>query len=124
MQGLSHQVKLAVTHHTLTASGDSWQLSSDKPLCFVLDPLKQPESKKGKKKNKKRDGVFNIKNFGAVVDISKLKNAIRIMIGWRARYPWVKSYVSLLYILLFMFIFSGLHNTMNRSIYIVPPFVP
>ena len=81
----THQVKLAVTHHTLQACGESWQVTGDKPLVFVLDQPKQADtgSKRGKKK--KRVAGFNIKNFGSVVDVSKMKDARRFVTGWRAR---------------------------------------
>lgn len=87
MESTSVEVKLAVTHHSISASNDSFQLESQKPLTFCLDEPKQPSGKKTKKRKKGGSG-FNAKNFGSIVDISTLKNANRIMIGWRARCPW------------------------------------
>ena len=83
------QVKLGVTHHTLSASAnDAIQLTAEKPLTFVLDALKQRESGKSKTKKRKKGGGtggLNTKNFGSVIDISKFKNAQRFVVGWRAR---------------------------------------
>lgn len=77
------EVKLAVTSHTL--SGE--MLESNKPLTFLLDPLKDREEsgKPSKKKQKKDKGQFTDKNFGSVVDIAQCKNAKRLVVAWRAR---------------------------------------
>lgn len=84
-------MKLAVTHHTLSASAnDAIQLTAGKALTFVLDAPKERESgKKTGKKRKKGGGTagLNTKNFGSVIDISKFKNAKRFVVGWRARRP-------------------------------------
>lgn len=83
------QVKLAITHHTVTAAAnDSLMVTSDKPLVFVLDQPKQDDGKRRKsksKKNKGDKGGLKAQNFGSVVDISKMKDAKRFVVGWRAR---------------------------------------
>ena len=70
----------------MSTSADDLQLSSEKPLAFVLDPVKEREEKKNKGKKRKKSGL-NSKNFGSVIDISKFKNASRVLVGWRARRP-------------------------------------
>lgn len=74
-------MKLAVTHHSLVASGESSAVSMDKPLVFVLDQPKQS------KKRKSKGSALTAKSFGSMLDISKFKNARRCEIGWRVRYP-------------------------------------
>lgn len=83
------QVKLAITHHTVSAGAtgtgpDSLVISTDKPLAFVLDQPKQ-DGKKRKKKAKKN--ALTATSFGAMVNVSKMKDASRFVIGWRARFP-------------------------------------
>ena len=57
-------------------------------MVFVLDPPKQQEKdKKDKKGKKKKSGGLNPRNFGSIIDISKLKGARHFVIGWRARFP-------------------------------------
>ena len=84
-------MKLAVTHHTLSASAnDAIQLTAEKSLTFVLDAPKERESgkqPKASKKRKKGGAGLNTKNFGSVIDISKFKDAKRFVVGWRARRP-------------------------------------
>ena len=88
-----HQVKVAITHHSLQASGESWQVAGEKPLVFVLDQPKDTGSKDSKKGKKKKRQGFNIKNFGSVVDISKMKDARRFVIGWRVRQFWGNKHI-------------------------------
>jgi len=83
-------VKLAVTHHTVTTNGDSWQLTAEKALVFILDAPKQPDTGKKTKKKSKR-GSFNTKNFGSIMSVDKMKNAKRFITGWRCRHPWVSK---------------------------------
>ena len=78
---------MALTHHTLAPLNDSWQLTLEKPIAFVLDePKQRDQPKKGSKKKNKGKGGLNAKNFGAVLDIGQLKNAKRLLVGWRARH--------------------------------------
>lgn len=81
----SLQVKLSVTHHTLSAANET--LTADKPLVFAMEPFKDPGEKKkdNKKKKQKKTHGLNSKNFGSALNISKMKNAQRFVIGWRAR---------------------------------------
>ena len=62
-------------------------MACEKPLVFLLDSPKIPEEEKGRKrkKGKKEPSKWNIKNFGSVVNISMIKKAERVVIGWRAR---------------------------------------
>ena len=62
-----------------------------KDIVFVMDAPKEDEKVKGKKaKNKNGDGSktsLSIKNFGARVDISKLKSATsNFELCWRCRF--------------------------------------
>lgn len=68
-----------------SSANDSLVVTSDKPLVFVLDQPKQDE-KKRKSKGKKNKGGLKPQNFGSIVDISKLKDAKRFIVGWRARF--------------------------------------
>ena len=71
------QVKLEVSHHQKVDGG--WKTT--KPICFVLDEL-QAEKKKPKKA--KKAGVTS-KNFGAYINISKLKSVPSVVLAWRCR---------------------------------------
>ena len=71
------QVKLEVSHHQKVDGG--WKTT--KPICFVLDEL-QAEKKKPKKN--KKAGVTS-KNFGAYINISKLKSVPSVVLAWRCR---------------------------------------
>ena len=104
MESISVEVKLAVTHHTVSASNDSFQLKSQKPLTFCLDEPKQPKKTKKRKKGEKGGSGFNAKNFGSIVDVSTLKNATRIMVGWRARCPWGTTTCYIMFFLIFIYI--------------------
>ena len=76
---------MKLTHHTIS---DGPVVTSEKPLVFVLDPVKEdaPEGgKKKKKKGKKNDGP-TAKNFGAKLSVDKIKNSARFTIGWRVRF--------------------------------------
>ncbi|CAK9042507.1 unnamed protein product [Durusdinium trenchii] len=80
------EVKLCVTHHNL--SSDSEKIERQKSLCFLMDPPKDREAsgKPNKKKLKKAAaGNMTANNFGSILDISKLKRASRVVIGWRVR---------------------------------------
>lgn len=78
------EVKLAITHHSLTASGDSWKVDAEKALVFVLDQPKLMETGAKKGKKAKRAG-YTMKNFGGILNIGKMKDARRFVTGWRAR---------------------------------------
>ncbi|CAL1154099.1 unnamed protein product [Cladocopium goreaui] len=71
------EVKLEVSHHQKVDGG--WKTT--KPICFVLDEL-QAEKKKPKKA--KKAGVTS-KNFGAYINISKLKSVPSVVLAWRCR---------------------------------------
>jgi len=70
-------------------------LTSEKPLAFVLDNRKNPdddeEGSKTKKRKKDKDtanrkgNAVTYKNFGAFVQTSKLKASTKLLIGWRVR---------------------------------------
>ena len=104
----SFQVKLAITHHTIGGSADALKITAEKSLVFVLDPPKQQEEKKDKKGKKKKAGVLNPRNFGSIIDISKLKGARHFVIGWRARFP------SLIIRMLFFVLMSDLLLDPNK----------
>ena len=88
LSNIQFQVKLAITHHSIGGSVDALRISSEKPLVFVRDPPKQQEEKEKKeKKRKKKAGGLNPRNFGSIIDISKLKGSRHFVIGWRARFP-------------------------------------
>ena len=82
---------MQLSHHTLSDE----ILTNTKPLVFLLDNPKsvkeedddQGEDKKKKRKKSKKQGKSSgsIKNFGAFVDISSLKNSASIEIAWRCR---------------------------------------
>ena len=85
----SPQVKVEVSHHARNGE-TGWQ--STKCLVFVLDdpPEKkvkeEKETKKGKKK--KKEPALNLKNYGSVLDIGKVKSASTTMVlAWRCRFP-------------------------------------
>ena len=71
------QVKLEVSHHQKVDGG--WK--TVKPICFVLDEL-QPEPKKSKKK---KSNTITSKNFGAYINVSKLKSVPSLLLAWRCR---------------------------------------
>ena len=78
------QVKLAITHHSIS---ETEMIERQKALCFLMDPPKDREAngKPSKKKAKKNAGAMTPNSFGSVVDIPKLKNCSRLLIGWRVR---------------------------------------
>ena len=49
------QVKLAVTHHTIAHTADTWQPTLDKPLTFVLDAQKPREDQEEEDAIRDRD---------------------------------------------------------------------
>ena len=79
------QVKLALTHHTLSSDGT---IQSDKPLTFLMDPVKETKPPKKKQKKQGSDRSMTSKNFGSVLDIPMVKKARRLLIGWRMRHPF------------------------------------
>lgn len=68
-----------MSHHVFTGVGGQRVLQADKPLCFLLDEKKDPnaEEKKGKKKKNAKDQAPSFKNFGALLNLGKLKGAQR-----------------------------------------------
>ena len=84
------QVKIEVSHHAL--QDGAWKTT--KPLVFVLDNIPEEKQKKVKKelKEKKRklkkegtDGI-SMKNFGAHLDVPKIKSAEHLTTAWRCRF--------------------------------------
>lgn len=85
---------MKVSHHAFSGTGDQKVLQPDKPLCFLLDERKggqdeekkkpKKEGKKGKPK-KKDQQVPTFKNFGALLNVAKLKGVSKMVIGWRMR---------------------------------------
>eukprot|EP00913_Durusdinium_trenchii_P021012 g19745.t1 len=73
------QVAVKMSHHVFTGVGGQRVLQADKPLCFLLDEKKDPnaEEKKGKKKKNAKDQAPSFKNFGALLNLGKLKGAQR-----------------------------------------------
>ena len=79
------KVKLRISHHTMKKSECS--LTQSKELVFVLDAPKEEERpKKKQKKNTNGDTAgVTVKNFGASLQIPKVKTSNLISIGWRCR---------------------------------------
>lgn len=81
------QVKVTLSHHSIA---DGPKITAEKPLVFVLDPLKdmdapEAEGKKRKKKSKKGKAEPTAKNFGARLSVDKMKSSARFIVGWRMR---------------------------------------
>ena len=71
------KVKVQISHHSLLENGD---LKQSKALVFVLDMPSEDAP------GKKRKATITAKNFGAHVNISRLKaNGDNLMIVWRCR---------------------------------------
>ena len=87
------KVKIAVSHYIL--ANDHSQISSEKPLVFVLDNIKEEEDMgdDGKKRKKRKKHSQTAKNkttstansFGSVLKISQFKGNPKFVIGFRAR---------------------------------------
>lgn len=78
-------MKLALTNHDMSPDN----VVANKPLVFQMDPFKQDREDTGKapkKKQKKSVGSMTEKNFGSIVDVTKIKAAKRIVIAWRVRF--------------------------------------
>ena len=79
------QVKVKLSHHPVTDGN----ISSEKPLIFLMDPAKDDEAgesgKKKRKKSKKAHDGPSAKNFGAKLSMDKIKASQKIIIGWRVR---------------------------------------
>ena len=76
-----------VSHHKRVDS--EW--ASSKPLVFVLDPVKDPSVKtedkpKKRKAEKSKAPAVNLKNYGARLDMGKVKASSKLTIAWRARF--------------------------------------
>ena len=77
---------MEVSHHKLHEG----EFKNTSPLVFVMDDLPDPESEKVKKekkskKSKTKDSITT-RNFGAHVDVSKLKSAEHLSLAWRCRF--------------------------------------
>lgn len=93
------EVKLAISHHSLNAERD--QLTSEKPLVFVLDPPKDDEDggdgKKAKKaKKRKNKQTVTPNSFGSGLCINKFKASTTFVIGYRCRLEWNQSLIDFL----------------------------
>ena len=82
------KVKVRISHHTLKKSDQS--ISQAKDLVFVLDPLADAEQTKKKRKLKKggkdaKESTVSVKNFGAHLNIPKVKNSQHVGLAWRCR---------------------------------------
>ena len=74
------KVKLEVSHHI--QQDENW--TSSKPLVFVMDET--PEVPKKTKKRSKNGSTMTSKNFGAFMNISKIKTcATTLLVAWRCR---------------------------------------
>jgi len=83
-------VKLAISHYIL--SSDRSQVTSEKPLVFALDNVKQDDGgdeepgKKRKKKSKpSKSKTITVNSFGSGLKISQFKGNPKFVIGFRAR---------------------------------------
>jgi len=85
------QVKIEISHHQLSDNGE---LTSVKPLVFLVDEPPtgnqgagdvKKEKKRGKKKKPAGPPVPTSKNFGGHLQISKVKNAQILVLAWRCR---------------------------------------
>ncbi len=91
------QVKLAISHYILSA--DRSQVSSEKPLVFALDNVKQDDGgddETGKKKRKKSKtskskAMTTVNSFGSGLKISQFKGNPKFVIGFRARLGMQKT---------------------------------
>lgn len=70
-------MKIGVSHHRV---GDDGTVSCDKKLVFLLDEVKKPD-----KKRRKKDQGPSAKNFGARIDVVKMKSCTMFLLGWRCR---------------------------------------
>lgn len=107
------KVKLAVSHHILAS--DHSQLSSEKPLVFVLDNLKQEEEtgednkkkrKKGKQNQNKNKNTSTFNSFGSLLKISQFKGNPKFIIGFRARLGLPNARSCTLFLFHFPFLIS------------------
>ena len=72
---------MEVSHHAFN-DGD-WK--STKPLVFVLDNMADLDAKDNKKSKKNKGKNLTHRNFGAFLDIGKVKSAQHLSLAWRCR---------------------------------------
>lgn len=89
------QVKVDVSHHKRVDS--EW--ASAKPLVFVLDPVKDPSVKaedkpKKRKAEKSKAPSVNLKNYGARLDMGKVKASSKLTLAWRARFDGCQTWLN------------------------------
>lgn len=81
------KVKLALSHHSLNEARD--QVTSDKPLVFVMEQPKQDDdddgAKRKKKKKKAKQTNSNMNSFGNGLSVNKFKGNSKFIIGFRCR---------------------------------------
>ena len=82
-------MKLALSHHLLNDARD--QVSSEKPLVFVMEPPEQDDDdddetgKRKKKKKKVKQGNCNMNSFGNGLSVNKFKGNSKFIIAFRCR---------------------------------------
>ncbi len=105
---------MKVSHHK-TVLGDSPVLEPETPLVFVLEFKDDDEGTK-KKKRKKGDDV-TMKNFGAKVSASRMKQSSKFVIGWRCRPGgWVQaSMFSVFSLSKFVYFLKNIYDIKNIS---------
>jgi hypothetical protein len=77
-----------ISHHNLKKTDQT--MNQTKELVFVLDPPPDEEQKKKKRKLKKggkeaKESTVSVKNFGAHLNIPKVKNSQHLGLAWRCR---------------------------------------
>ena len=71
-----------MSHHKL---GTDYALESSKPLVFVMDPMKEVVKEEPDKKIKTKEPPLTNKNFGAKLDLGKVKSCTMLELAWRMR---------------------------------------
>ncbi len=76
------KVKVELSHHKKMEDGLDFDAA--KKLVFVLDDVKT--SNNGKKQKKDKSSSLTAKNFGAYIDVNKVKaNPTTLALAWRCR---------------------------------------
>ena len=84
-------MKIEISHHQV---GDNGEVTSVKPLVFLVDEPPtgnqgagevKKEKKRGKKKKTAGPPAPTSKNFGGYLEICKVKNAQILLLAWRCR---------------------------------------
>lgn len=80
---LASEVKVRISHHNIKKPDNA--ISSTKELIFVLDALDDKPKKKNKGKKNSKEPTTSVKNFGANLNIPKVKNNEHLKTAWRCR---------------------------------------